>query len=190
VKDRATNVKIRRCTSADVDTIAALGARLFVEAYGPSHPEPDRSEYIATAYSHDTIAQAIDGEGSMVFVVEDDAGKAVGYAHICLTDELPAGVKGTKAVEIVRFYVDASQQGRGVGASLMTRCCDEAERMGGDIVWLQTWSKATWAIGFYARMGFSIVGGKPFYFGSRVDQDHVLSLPLKIAASEGGEKKT
>jgi ribosomal protein S18 acetylase RimI-like enzyme len=173
-------LSIRRCNSADVHTIASLGARLFVQSYGPTHPEPDRSKYLAQAYSNETIAKAIDGEGSTVFVVEDDAGEAVGYAHMCLTDELPAGVQGTKAVEIVRFYVDAAQQGRGVGASLMKRCCEQAEAIGADVVWLQTWSKATWAIGFYLRVGFSIVGGKPFYFGARVDEDHVLSRPLNL----------
>jgi diamine N-acetyltransferase len=184
VKDRATDVKIRRCTSADVGTIAALGARLFVEAYGPSHPEPDRSEYIARAYSHDTIAQAIEGEGSTVFVAEDHAGEPVGYAHVSMTDELPPGVEGTRAAEIVRFYVDAGQQGRGVGAALMARCLDEAARRGADVVWLQTWSQASWAVGFYQRMGFSIVGEKPFYFGKRVDRDHLLARRIEPAPAE------
>jgi diamine N-acetyltransferase len=184
VKDRATNVKIRRCTSADVYAIAALGARLFVEAYGPSHPEPDRSEYIARAYSQDTIAQAIDGEGTTVFVAEDDAGEAIGYAHICMTEELPLGVRGSRAAEIVRFYVDGGQQGRGVGAALMARCLDEAATRGADVVWLQTWSQASWAVGFYQRMGFSIVGEKPFYFGKRVDRDHLLARRIKDAPAE------
>jgi diamine N-acetyltransferase len=175
VKDRATNVKIRRCTSADVGTIAALGARLFIEAYGPSHPEPDRSEYIARAYSQETIAQAIEREGSTVFMAEDETGEAIGYAHIYLTDEIPAGVEGTRAAEILRFYVDGAQQGKGVGAALMLRCLDEAASLGAEVVWLQTWSQASWAVGFYQRMGFSIVGEKPFYFGQRVDRDYLLA---------------
>jgi ribosomal protein S18 acetylase RimI-like enzyme len=175
---------IRRCTSADIRTIAALGARLFVQAYGPTHPEPDRSEYLTRAYSDEAIAQAIDGEGNSVFIVEDDAGEAIGYAHICVSDELPAGVRGGKGAEIVRFYVDAAQQGRGIGASLMRRCCDDAEKLGADVVWLQTWSKAPWAIGFYTRMGFSIVGEKPFYFGARVDRDHLLARRIKPEPAE------
>ena len=170
--------RIRRCTAEDVGTVASLGARLFVQAYGPTHPEPDRTLYLASAYSQETIAAAIDGDRSSVFIAEDSAGTAIGYAHIWETDELPAGVEGNRAVEIVRFYVDAAMQGKGVGAALMNHCCDAAKRAGADVIWLQTWSEAPWAIGFYLRMGFSIVGKKAFHFGARVDSDHVMSRPL------------
>jgi ribosomal protein S18 acetylase RimI-like enzyme len=149
-----------------------------VQAYGPTHPEPEQSRYLASAYSLETIAAAIDGDGSSVFIAEDAEGTAVGYAHICETDEFPAGVDGSHAFEIVRFYVDGAVQGRGVGAALMIHCCDVAKRAGADVIWLQVWSEAPWAIGFYRRMGFSIVGKKGFQFGPRVDSDHVMSRPL------------
>jgi ribosomal protein S18 acetylase RimI-like enzyme len=176
--DADVAVRIRRCTPDDVETVAALGARLFVQAYGPTHPEPDRSQYLANAYSLDTIASAIDGDRSSVFIAEDADGTAIAYAHVLDTDELPAGVDGSHAFEIVRFYVDAAAQGQGVGAALMMHCCDIAKRAGADVIWLQTWSEAPWAIGFYRRMGFSIVGKKAFHFGARVDSDHVMSRPL------------
>jgi diamine N-acetyltransferase len=171
-------VRIRSCTLDDVEKVASLGARLFVQAYGPTHPEPDRSHYLASAYSLETIGAAIEGDGSSVFLAEAPDGTAIGYAHIWETEEFPAGVKGSRAVEIVRFYVDAAVQGQGIGAALMKHCCDAAKRAGADVIWLQTWSEAPWAIGFYLRMGFSIVGKKPFHFGARVDSDHVMSRAL------------
>jgi diamine N-acetyltransferase len=170
--------RIRRATSDDVGTVASLGGRLFVQAYGPTHPEPERSRYLASAYSLETIAAAIGGDRSSVFIAEDADGMAIGYAHILKTDEFPAGVVGNDAFEIVRFYVDAAVQGQGVGAALMIHCCDVAKRAGADVIWLQVWSEAPWAIGFYRRMGFSIVGKKGFHFGARVDSDHVMSRPL------------
>lgn len=169
---------IRRCTRKDAEAIASLGARLFVQAYGPTHPEPDRSRYLARAYSVDVIAQAIEGEGSSVFVVEDSRGAPIGYAHMSTTTEFPPGVEGRRAFEIVRFYVDNAHQGRGIGAMLMKHCFNVARQAGGDVIWLQTWSQASWAIGFYLRMGFEIVGKKPFYFGERVDEDHVMARAL------------
>lgn len=169
---------IRRCTRQDAETIASLGARLFVQAYGPTHPEPEQSRYLARAYSVDVITEAIEGKGSAVFVVEDLDGAPIGYAHMSATTEIPPGVDGRRAFEILRFYVDAAAQGRGVGAALMNHCCDAARAEAGDVIWLQTWSQAPWAIGFYRRMGFAIVGKKPFYFGDRVDEDHVMALAL------------
>ena len=169
---------IRRCTRQDAETIASLGARLFVQAYGPTHPEPELSRYLAKAYSVDVIADAIEGKGSSVFVVEDLDGAPIGYAHMSATTEIPPGVEGRRAFEIVRFYVDAMAKGRGVGAALMNHCCDAARAAGGDAIWLQVWSHAPWALGFYRRMGFDIVGKRPFYFGERVDADHVMSRAL------------
>jgi len=169
---------IRRCTREDAETIASLGARLFVQAYGPTHPEPDRSAYLAKAYSVGVIAEAIEGEGSAVFVVEDSHAVPVAYAHMSSTTESPSGVRGRRAFEIVRFYVDSAHQGRGIGAMLMNHCCDVTRQAGGDVIWLQTWSQASWAIGFYLRIGFRIVGKKPFYFGERIDEDHVMARAL------------
>jgi ribosomal protein S18 acetylase RimI-like enzyme len=169
---------IRRCGPDDAGAIASLGARLFVQAYGPTHPEPELSRYLGKAYSVETIADAIEREGSSVFVTEDSHGDAVAYAHMCETVEFPSGVDSRRAVEIVRFYVDGAVQGRGVGAALMNHCCEQAKRSGADTLWLQTWTQAPWAIGFYRRMGFEVVGRKPFYFGERVDEDHVMALNL------------
>jgi ribosomal protein S18 acetylase RimI-like enzyme len=173
-----TGYAIRRCTVADAEAIASLGARLFVQAYGPTHPEPDQSRYLATAYSVDVMAEAIEGEGSSVFVVEDSHAAPIAYAHMISTTEFPKGFEGRGAFEIVRFYVDGAHQGRGIGAMLMTHCCDVARQAGANVIWLQTWSQASWAIGFYLRLGFKIAGKKPFYFGSRVDEDHVMALAL------------
>ena len=161
-----------------MEQIASLGARLFVQAYGPTHPEPELGRHVGRAYSVETIADAIEGEGSSVFVVEDSDGNPIAYAHMCSTEELPAGVDGHGAVEIVRFYVDSAVQGRGIGAALMNHCRGVAKQGGADVIWLQVWSQAPWAIGFYRRMGFEIVGRKPFYFGERVDEDHVMSRAL------------
>jgi ribosomal protein S18 acetylase RimI-like enzyme len=149
-----------------------------VQAYGPTHPEPELSRYLASTYSIDVITHAIEDKGSTVFVAEDSDGTPIGYAHMAATEEIPEGVQGKTAFEIVRFYVDAERQGRGVGAALMTTCCEAARNADGDVIWLQVWSLAPWAIGFYERMGFAIVGKKPFHFGKRVDRDHVMARAL------------
>ena len=117
-----------------MEQIASFGARLFVQAYGPTHPEPELSRYLGHAYSVETIADAIEGEGSSVFIVEDPAGAPIGYAHMSARDEVPPGVEGLSAVEIVRFYVDSAVQGRGIGAALMDHCCGVAKQGGADVI--------------------------------------------------------
>ena len=173
-----TDFSIRRCVPEDASMIASLGARLFIETYGPTHPEPEQSRYLARAYSVEVMSTAIGSDDSTILVAEDAEGRAVGYALLKASPALPEGVSGNTAIEIFRFYVDGRVQGRGIGAALMTRSLATAREAGADVVWLQTWKEATWAVGFYKRMGFTIVGSAPFYFGDQVGDDHVMEFKL------------
>jgi diamine N-acetyltransferase len=169
---------IRRCTVDDAATTASLGARLFTETYGPTHPEPELSRYLARSFSVEAVRGAISDSEVSMFLVEDALGAPVAYAYMKASPEPPAGVAGDRVLEIVRFYVDGACQGRGVGAALMDACFAEAKERGAGVVWLQVWKEAPWAVGFYQRMGFSVVGSAPFYFGEQVGDDHIMSRSL------------
>jgi ribosomal protein S18 acetylase RimI-like enzyme len=169
---------IRRCTPDDAATMASLAARLFTETYGPTHPEPELSRYLARSFSVEGIREEIVATGVTMLVAEDSDGKAIAYAYMRSSAEPPTGVNGTRAIEIVRFYVDSVVQGRGLGAALMEECFREAQTRGADVIWLQVWKEAPWAVGFYARMGFSIVGSAPFYFGDQIGDDHIMATPI------------
>jgi ribosomal protein S18 acetylase RimI-like enzyme len=166
---------IRRCVAADADELAALGARLFAETYGPTHPEPELSRYLARSFAVDDVRAAIGSDEVTMFVAEDPDSGPIGYAYLRASHDPPAGVEGSRAFEIVRFYVDTAHQGRGIGAALMEECIDEAKARGADVIWLQVWKEAPWAVGFYARMGFAVVGSAPFYFGEQVGDDHIMA---------------
>jgi diamine N-acetyltransferase len=169
---------IRRCTIDDAETMASLGARLFAQAYGETHPEPELSRYLSRSFSVDGLREAIAEDGVTMLMAEDPEGGAIAYAYLRASPEPPMGVHGNRAREIVRFYVDAACQGRGVGAALMLECFKDAKNRGADVVWLQVWKEAPWAVGFYARMEFSVVGSAPFYFGDQVGDDHIMAKSL------------
>jgi len=166
---------VRRCTVEDAEKMAALGARLFAETYGPTHPEPELSRYLARSFAVDDVRAAIASDDVTMFVAEDAGSGPIGYAFLRASHEPPASVKGSRAFEIVRFYVDTAQQGRGIGAALMEECFEDAAARGADVLWLQVWKEAPWAVGFYQRMGFSAVGSAPFYFGEQVGDDHIMA---------------
>ena len=60
----------------------------------------------------------------------------------------------------------------------MDACLRDAKERGAEVIWLQVWKEAPWAVGFYERMGFSAVASAPFYFGKQVGDDHVMSRSL------------
>jgi ribosomal protein S18 acetylase RimI-like enzyme len=169
---------IRRCTPRDAPALASLGARLFTETYGPTHPEPELSRYLARSFSVEVVRDAISDAGVSMFMAEDSSGVPIAYAYMRDSSDPPTGVDGRHVFEIVRFYVDGAAQGRGVGAALMSSCFDDARERGADVVWLQVWKEAPWAVGFYHRMGFSVVGSAPFYFGEQIGDDHIMSRPV------------
>jgi ribosomal protein S18 acetylase RimI-like enzyme len=169
---------IRRCGDGDAPALAALGARLFTETYGPTHPEPELSRYLARSFSVDDVRQAILDDDVSMLMVEDSSGTPIAYAYLRAAPDSPEGVEGRRPLEIVRFYVDIAAQGRGIGAGLMAACFNDARERGSDVVWLQVWKEAPWAVGFYKRMGFSVVGSAPFYFGEQVGDDHIMSRLL------------
>ncbi len=166
---------IRRASTADARSVAELGARLFTETYGPTHPEPELSRYLARSFAVKDVRDAIAGDDVTMLIAEDGERGPVAYAFLRLSPEPPSGVEGTRVLEIVRFYVDGAYQGRGVGAALMEECFDDARHRGADAAWLQVWKEAPWAVGFYERMGFVVVASAPFYFGERVGDDYVMA---------------
>lgn len=174
----AVGLTIRRCTFGDAPALASLAARLFTETYGPTHPEPELSRYLARSFSVEGVREAISDSDVSMFMVQDSSGVPIAYAYMRASPQPPTGVEGRRVIEIVRFYVDGATQGRGVGAALMSSCFDDAKERGADVVWLQVWKEAPWAVGFYQRMGFSVVGSAPFYFGEQIGDDHIMSRPV------------
>ena len=173
-----TDFSVRQCTVADATTLSTLSARLFTETYGPTHPEPELSRYLARSFAVEGIRSAIADDGVAMLIAENSEGRAIAYAYIRASPDPPSGVQGQRVFEIVRFYVDGAFQGRGVGATLMRESLDETKRRGADAVWLQVWKEAPWAVGFYERMGFTVVGSAKFYFGEQIGDDHVMAKSL------------
>ena len=169
---------IRACGPDEAARLAALGAHLFTQAYGPTHPEPELSAYLARAFAPARLAAELAEPGRRALVVES-GGEWIGYASLRESPPgWPGGVPGLRPVEIVRFYVDAGWHGRGIAQALMAACEGEARRRGADAVWLSAWQEAPRALAFYRRAGFEVVGTATFAFGDRLDADFVLARRL------------
>ena len=167
----ALHIKIRpvikRCDSSDAPTLSSLGARLFAETYGPTHPEPELSRYLARSFSVEGVREEIAKTDVSMFLVEDSLGVAVAYAYVRASPDPPAGVVGVRPFEIVRFYVDGACQGQGIGATLMDACLSDAKERGADVIWLQVWKEAPWAVGSTAAWVFQRSAQRRFTSATR-----------------------
>jgi ribosomal protein S18 acetylase RimI-like enzyme len=185
--DASVSFTIRPCQTSEAELLSALGARLFAQAYGPTHPEPGLGAYLAEAFGPELLREKLASPGTRVLLAEDASGQPFGYALLRESDgPVPDGVRGERPAEVVRFYVDAAWHGQGVAPALMTACEAEAVRRGADVLWLAVWTQAARPVAFYRRVGFEAVGMTQFRFGERLDDDYVMAKPLPSGAPSAG----
>ena len=138
---------IRRATSADAETLAAIGAETFTETFG--HLSPPRD-----------------------WLVEVD-GETVGYgtAGPC---GLPHAEVTPACGEIKRIYFRRAWQGAGAGGRLFAQMVDWLQAEGPRAIWIGVWSENHGAQRFYARHGYTKVGEYGFEVGDTVDREYIL----------------
>ena len=180
---------IRPAVPHDAARLAAFGAALFRQAYGPTHPEPTLGRYLAQSFDASLVARKVADPGTAFLVAEDDAGHWAGYAELHAGapevegSVLAAPLPGVRPLEIVRFYVERAWHGRGVAHALMDACVEAARAGGADVLWLQAWQEAAQALRFYHKAGFTTVGTAVFRFGERLDADFLLARPVQASLS-------
>ena len=159
---------IRQATLADTHTLSALSAETFVQAFGPLYPPKDLQDFLGTAYAPATQAQAIAAPGCAVFLLEDDAGRAVGYAAVGPCG-LPHDDVRDGDGELKRLYLLRDVQNGGWGGRLFATAIDWLQAQGRHRIWISVWSENFGAQRFYARHGFSKVAEYEFPVGRQRD---------------------
>ena len=175
--------RIRPAAAAEAPSLARIGATLFRQAYGATHPEPALSDYLADAFDPLRCERILRDDQTSVLVAESATREWIGYAHLQEgrpgeTTRLEETLLGSRPLEIVRFYVDAAWHGRGVAQDLMAACVEEARARSCDVIWLQGWQQAAQALAFYRKSGFRVIGTATFHFGERRDADFLLAREL------------
>jgi N-acetylglutamate synthase-like GNAT family acetyltransferase len=132
---------IRRCTDADVPAIDAI-VNAAAEAYRGVIPADCWHEpYMTRAHLLDEIAAGVEFWGW------EEAGVLAGVM----------GLQPVRDATLIRHaYVRTSHQSRGVGGALLAKL---AVQTSGPLL-VGTWAAAVWAIRFYERHGFRLVGSE------------------------------
>ena len=167
---------VRTGTPSDAAPLAAFGARVFQETFGPANDPADMALYLSRTYG---LAQQSGelADPAVATLLAEVEGTLVGFAQL-RKGRAPRCVTGPKPVELNRFYVDRPMQGRGVAQGLMEAVLAEAGRRAGATLWLAVWERNERAQAFYRKCGFVDVGSQPFELGTDRQTDRVMSRPL------------
>ncbi|TNE39709.1 MAG: GNAT family N-acetyltransferase [Sphingomonadales bacterium] len=169
---------IRRAEKGDAAALADLKKRTFRATFvdGPI-AVPYSAENIARfeveVYSPEAVAAELADPRRAQWVVQDEAGTLVAYAHAgpC---KLPHPEADAGQGELYQLYVDQDWQGHGLGRALMDRVLDWlAETMPGP-VWIGVFSENFPAQAVYAKRGFAKVGEYDFKVGDHRDREYIL----------------
>lgn len=164
---------IRRATSADAATLAALGAATFTETFGHLYPPQDLQAFLLEAHSFEAWTRLLADEHRAVWLATLPDDTAIGFivAGAC---KLPIESREPTAGEIQQLYVLARHHNLRLGTRLMQLGLDWLEAEGRLPIYIGVWSENFGAQRFYGRYGFNKVGEYGFPVGKTVDREFIL----------------
>lgn len=170
-------VKIRRASSADAETLAALSIDTFNETFGHMYSAEDLDAYLRSAYTVDGYRNALDEQGCAAWLLEDGSGRAQGYAFVG-----PAGLPHAEVrpgdMELKRLYLRKDAQNGGQGGALFDAAEAWLRANGPDSIWIGVWSRNLGAQRFYERRGYQRAGEYFFPVGEARDLEFILRKRL------------
>lgn len=181
------NVKIRTANIDDAELLAELGRETFHDAFAknPLMSLEDLKIYIEWAFTVSQMTSELENPNA-IFLIAEIEGEAVGYTKL-ESGVTTTGVLGKNPVKIKRIYAKQNVIGFGVGAVLMRRCLEEAEKLNHDTIWLAVWKHNEIAQRFYEKWNFEECGKIDFQLGNIIYVDKVLQ---RSVASDKGSYKT
>lgn len=165
---------VRTATAADAETLAELGLRTFRETFEAHNTPEDMALYLAEHFGAGLQRAELEEPGVCFLLLLAQA-RPAGYVKL---RDGPANARGSRPLEVCRFYVDAEWHGKGAAQRLLGAVDALATRDGHDDVWLAVWEHNARAIRFYRKHGFTRVGEQPFRLGRDVQTDWLMARPV------------
>src|SRR5215468_610902 len=134
-----TEISIRLALPEDANDLLDFAARTYYETFAPMNTPENMHTYMTTAFNPSGFTAELQDVRAIFMLAEVDD-RRVGYAKL-LAGKVPECVTGPAPVELVRFYVDACWQGKGVASVLMAACLNEARQRGFRTLYLGVWEK-------------------------------------------------
>jgi diamine N-acetyltransferase len=168
-----SDTTLRRATSGDAATLAALGASTFTETFGHLYPSEDLQAFLVASHSVDAWTRLLADTKRAVWVAALAGATPVGFIAVGAC-KLPVENLEPSAGEIQQLYVLARHHNLRLGSRLMDIGLDWLDAQGLAPVYIGVWSENLGAHRFYGRYGFTRVGEYGFQVGKTVDREFIL----------------
>jgi ribosomal protein S18 acetylase RimI-like enzyme len=180
-------VSSRPADVADAPALAELAAETFPLACPPGTSPEAIAIFIAEHFTPGHFGEYLGDPERAVTVVEDSAGRIVGYTMLISGDpadgDVARAVRIRPTIELSKVYVRADQHGTGASRVLMAATLERAGTRDVRSVWLGVNRHNARARRFYEKSGFDVVGERTFQLGPEVHHDFVLVRPFEESDS-------
>lgn len=122
-------------------------------------------------WTRSMLAETLANADSPVFVVEDAAAGAVGFAAVL-------AARGAGEADVLTIAVDPDARGRGVGRTLLRRLARAARDRGAHLLFLEVRAGNAPARALYESEGFAEIGVRPHYYRPDGEDAVVMRLDL------------
>ena len=157
-----------------IHLLCHLSTVTFIETYGEENTPENLQAHLAEKFNYAQLSSEFNTEGTTFLIIFQDQ-EAVGYAKMQInmkeqTDQ--------NALEIERIYLKSECHGKGLGATLISKCIEIASLQQFSIIWLGVWENNQNAIKFYKKMNFEFLDKHVFVLGTEVQTDFTMKRDL------------
>ena len=167
----------RRATELDAGPLAKLAEKTFRDTYTQFNTPENMDAHCSKSFG-EAIQRAEIRDVTRESWLGEIEGELVAFAQLIVDKPCPA-VPAKRGAEILRFYVDSSQHGKGVAYRLMDALATRSTELGAELLWLCVWDQNAHATAFYQRCQFEKVGTTTFKLGAEVQSDCVMGRELR-----------
>lgn len=159
-------LSIQAFKTSEVDVLAKLSKKTFLESHGHSAKPKDIQHYIDNHFSTEALAQALsDSQTHFRKILVDN--QLAGYSKLILNQTQPLSELNPIA-KFERLYLLKGFYGLQLGKELLSDAIDIAESHQQRGLWLFVWTENEKALKFYQKSNFKIIGQHDF----KISEDH------------------
>jgi GNAT superfamily N-acetyltransferase len=165
----------RRGVPGDARVLGVLATQVFLDTYATKGVDADLAAEATKLYAPAAFEARLRDPQVEITVVEVD-GHAAGFLDLALHGDCP--VPGVVGPQVLRLYVQAPFQRRGLGRALLQRAEARARELQAPSVWLTAWVGNAAALLFYPRVGYKSVGETPYLIEGKAYRNQVFAKAL------------
>lgn len=173
-------LSMQPCLPSDLHDLRRIALETFTAAFAAQNDPADFQAYLHKAFAPGQLRVEMEHPDTRFYFLLSD-GERAGYAKVN-TGSAQTEPQDPNALEVERFYIRESFQGRGLGSWMLESIKALATGEGRPYLWLGVWEENTRAIRFYRRHGFVTFGKHPYYIGSDRQMDWMMRLELQAGA--------